>query len=330
MKKRMLSFISAVALLFGATGCSAGNIANAGQQKSDKLSIVCTLFPEYDWTKEILGEQAQNASLTYLLSSGLDLHNYQPSAKDMITISDCDLFIYVGGESESWVDDALKEVTNPDMKIIRLMDVIGDSAKEEELKEGMEAEEEEDDEDSEEEPEYDEHVWLSVKNAGILCNAICDTLCEIQPEQKDVYQANLNAYTEKLNQLDKDFSDMAEASSVRTVVFADRFPFRYLVDDYNIDYYAAFVGCSAETEASFETVAFLAKKLDELHLDTVFTIENADNAIANAVISSTESRNQQIAALNSMQSVNSDDIANGASYLTVMQNNLTVLKEALD
>ncbi len=327
MFKKLLALGAVTSLLF--TGCSAGNIANAGQQKSDKLSIVCTLFPEYDWTKEILGEQAQNANLTYLLSSGLDLHNYQPSAKDMITISDCDLFIYVGGESESWVDDALKEVTNPDMKVIRLMDVIGDSAKEEEVKEGMETEPEEEEED-EEEPEYDEHVWLSVKNAGILCNAICDTLCEIQPEQKDVYQANLNAYTEKLNQLDKEFSDMAEASSVKTVVFADRFPFRYLVDDYNIDYYAAFVGCSAETEASFETVAFLAKKLDELHLDTVFTIENADNAIANAVISSTESKNQQIAALNSMQSVNSDDIANGASYLTIMQNNLTVLKEALN
>ncbi len=326
MLKKLLAFSVMTSLLF--TGCSAANIASAGQQQSNQLSIVCTLFPEYDWTKEILGEQVQNAEITYLLSSGLDLHNYQPSAKDMITISDCDIFVYVGGESESWVDDALKEVTNPDMKVIRLMDIIGDSAKEEEIKEGMETEPEEDEE--EDEPEYDEHVWLSVKNAEILCNAICDTLCELQPEQKEIYQANLNAYTEKLHQLDNAFSEMAEASSVKTVVFADRFPFRYLVDDYHIDYYAAFVGCSAETEASFETVAFLAKKADELHLDTVFTIENADNAIANAVISSTESKNQKIAVLNSMQSVSTEDIASGASYLTIMENNLHVLKEALN
>ncbi|MBR1554253.1 MAG: zinc ABC transporter substrate-binding protein [Oscillospiraceae bacterium] len=327
MFKKLTAISALTAVLF--TGCSAGNIANAVNQESDKISIVCTLFPEYDWTKEILGGQADNIELTYLLSNGLELHTYQPNAQDMITISECDMFVYVGGESESWVDDALREVTNPDMKVIRLMDVIGDAAKEEELKEGMEADDEED-EDAEEEPEYDEHVWLSVKNAETICNALCNALCEIQPEQAETYRTNLNAYTEKLDKLDNDFAEMADSASVKTVVFGDRFPFRYLVDDYGIDYYAAFVGCSAETEASFETITFLAEKLDELNLDTIFTIENADESIAKAIISSTKNKNQQIAMLNSMQSVNSDAIAGGASYLTIMQENLQVLKEALN
>ena len=328
MFKKLLALSAVTAVLF--TGCSAGNTAGAVSQKPDKLSIVCTLFPEYDWTKELLGGQDDNIELTYLLNSGLELHTYQPNAQDMITISECDMFVYIGGESESWVDDALREVTNPDMKVIRLMDIIGNSVKEEEIKEGMEAEAEEEDADSEEETEYDEHVWLSVRNAGIICKALCDTLCELQPEQADTYRANLEAYTQKLDALDKDFADMADSASVKTVVFGDRFPFRYLVDDYGIDYYAAFVGCSAETEASFETITFLAEKLDELQLDTVFTIENADNSIANAIISSTENKNQQIAVLNSMQSVNADAIAGGASYLTIMQDNLQVLKEALN
>ena len=328
MFKKLLALSAVTAVLF--TGCSAGNTAGAVSQKPDKLSIVCTLFPEYDWTKEILGGQDDNIELTYLLNSGLELHTYQPNAQDMITISECDMFVYIGGESESWVDDALREVSNPNMKVIRLMDIIGNSVKEEEIKEGMEAEAEEEDADSEEETEYDEHVWLSVRNAGIICKALCDTLCELQPEQADTYRANLEAYTQKLDALDKDFADMADSASVKTVVFGDRFPFRYLVDDYGIDYYAAFVGCSAETEASFETITFLAEKLDELQLDTVFTIENADNSIANAIISSTENKNQQIAVLNSMQSVNADAIAGGASYLTIMQDNLQVLKEALN
>ncbi len=324
MFKKLLACSVLTAFLF--TGCSAGNIANAEKYETSGVNIVCTLFPEYDWTKELTA--GQDVNLTYLLDSGLDLHNYQPSAKDMITISDCDLFIYIGGESESWVDDALKEVTNPDMKVIKLMDVIGDSVREEELKEGMQAEEEE--EDSEEECEYDEHVWLSVKNAETICSAICETLSEIQPECAQAYQNNLQAYTEKLNALDQEFTEMADAASVRTVVFADRFPFRYLTEDYHLDYYAAFVGCSAETEASFETIAFLANKIDDLQLNTVFTIENADHSIADAVISSTKEKNQKIVTLNSMQSVNSDDIAQGASYLTIMQNNLEILKEALN
>jgi len=326
MFKKLLALTALTAVLF--TGCSAGQIANAQNQNDDKIDIVCTLFPEYDWTKEILGDQIENINLTYLLESGLELHTYQPSAKDMMTISNCDVFIYIGGESESWVDDALKNASNPDMKVIRLMDVLGDSAKEEEIKEGMETESEEEEESDE--PEYDEHIWLSVRNAEILCDSICNTLCDVMPEQKENYQANLNAYLEKLNTLDQDFHDLTASASVKTLIFGDRFPFRYFTDEYDLDYYAAFVGCSAETKASFETVAFLSGKLDELQLDTVFVIENADTSIAEAIIANTENKNQQIVTLNSMQSVSGDEIANGTSYLTIMQENLNTLKEALN
>ena len=327
MFRKLLALTALTAVLF--TGCSSGQIASAQNQNDDKIDIVCTLFPEYDWTKEILGGQTENINLTYLLESGLELHTYQPSAKDMMTISNCDVFIYVGGESESWVDDALKNASNPDMKVIRLMDVLGDAAKEEEVKEGMETEPEEEDE-NEEEPEYDEHIWLSVKNAEMLCTSICNTLCEVIPEQKETYQANLNSYLENLNTLDQEFHALTASAPVKTLIFGDRFPFRYFTDEYDLDYYAAFVGCSAETKASFETVAFLAGKLDELQLDTVFVIENADTSIAEAIIANTKNKNQQIVTLNSMQSVSGDAIAAGASYLTIMQENLNTLKEALN
>ncbi|MBR1527689.1 MAG: zinc ABC transporter substrate-binding protein [Oscillospiraceae bacterium] len=327
MFRKLLALTALTAVLF--TGCSSGQIASAQNQNDDKIDIVCTLFPEYDWTKEILGGQTENINLTYLLESGLELHTYQPSAKDMMTISNCDVFIYVGGESESWVDDALKNASNPDMKVIRLMDVLGDAAKEEEVKEGMETEPEEEDE-NEEEPEYDEHIWLSVKNAEMLCTSICNTLCEVIPEQKETYQANLNSYLENLNTLDQEFHALTASAPVKTLIFGDRFPFRYFTDEYDLDYYAAFVGCSAETKASFETVAFLSGKLDELQLDTVFVIENADTSIAEAIIANTKNKNQQIVTLNSMQSVSGDAIAAGASYLTIMQENLNTLKEALN
>lgn len=321
MRKKLIA-LSVLLTLFLTTGCSVGTATGT---ETDQLDIVCTLFPEYDWTREIMG--GQEANITYLLNNGTDLHNYQPSAKDMITISDCDLLIYIGGESESWLDDAVKESTNPDRKIIRLMDVLGDAVREEEIKEGMQAEPEH--EEAEAEPEYDEHIWLSVRNAEILCRAICDALCEIQPEQTEIYQANLEAYTEKLSALDEDFSAMAEQASVKTVIFGDRFPFLYLVNDYAIDYYAAFAGCSSETEASFETVTFLADKLNALQIDTVFTIENADDSLAKTIIANTENKNQQIVRLDSMQSVTEKDIADGASYLSIMQENLHTLQEAL-
>ena len=304
--------------------------ASATGEDTDKIKVVTTIFPEYDWVKQIAGKEADNMDLTMLLDNGVDLHSYQPTAEDIMKISDCDLFIYVGGESDAWVDDALKEAVNKDMKVINLLEVLGDTVKEEEVKEGMQAEEEEgESEEAKEEPEYDEHVWLSLKNAKILTNAIAEDLCEIDATHKDIYTQNEQSYTEKLDALDQEYQAAVDAANQKTLLFGDRFPFRYLVDDYGLDYYAAFVGCSAETEASFETVKFLAEKVDELGLKNVMTIEKSDQKIAKTIIENTKDKKQNILTLDSMQSTTSDDVKNGTTYLSVMQSNLDVLKQAL-
>lgn len=310
----------------GKAASSSASAPSASQSDDKPLKIVTTIFPEYDWVREILGDKADNAELTMLLDNGVDLHSYQPTADDIIKISDCDLFIYVGGESDSWVEDALKEATNKDMQVINLLDVLGEQVKEEEVVEGMEAEEEE----SEDEPEYDEHVWLSLKNAETLCNAIADALETIDPADKDVYAANAAAYLEKLAALDGEYQMVVDNAARKTVLFGDRFPFRYLVDDYGLNYYAAFVGCSAETEASFETISFLSGKVDELGLPCVLTIEGAQHKIAETIVQNTADKNQSILTLDSMQSTTSTDVANGTTYLSVMESNLNVLKQALN
>ena len=312
----------------GKAASSAASVPSASQSDEKPLKIVTTIFPEYDWVREILGDKADNAELTMLLDNGVDLHSYQPTADDIIKISDCDLFIYVGGESDGWVEDALKEATNKDMQVINLLDVLGEQVKEEEVVEGMEAEEEESED--EDEPEYDEHVWLSLKNAETLCNAINDALETIDPANKDVYAANAAAYLEKLTALDSEYQSMVDNAARKTVLFGDRFPFRYLVDDYGLNYYAAFVGCSAETEASFETVSFLSGKVDELGLPCVLTIEGAQHKIAETIVQNTAEKNQSILTLDSMQSTTSTDVANGTTYLSVMESNLDVLKRALN
>ena len=307
------------------TGC--GSKTKAADDGKKSFSVVCTIFPEYDWTKAILGSHADSAELTYLLDNGVDLHSYQPTAEDMMKISTCDLFIYVGGESDEWVEDAIEDAQNKDMKVIDLMDVLGDSIKEEELKEGMQGEEE-GEEDEEEEEEYDEHVWLSLSNAKVICTEIEKNLEVIDSANASDYKANLESYIAKLDALDSEFRAVADSAEVKTLVFGDRFPFRYLVDDYGLDYYAAFIGCSAETEASFETISFLAQKVNELGCDTIYTLENSDKSIAETVIS-TSGRDITIAELNSLQSISQDDISAGASYLSLMQKNCDVLKETL-
>ena len=313
----------------GKAASSSAPAPSALQSGNKPLKIVTTIFPEYDWVRQILGEHAKNVELTMLLDNGVDLHSYQPTADDIIKISDCDLFVYVGGESDGWVEDALKEATNQNMKVINLLDVLGEQVKEEEVVEGMEGEEEEE-ADEEEGPEYDEHVWLSVKNAGILCNAIADALEEIDPTNKDAYAANAASYLEKLAALDGEYQTVADNAARKTVLFGDRFPFRYLVDDYGLSYYAAFAGCSAETEASFETISFLAGKVDELGLPCVLTIEGAQHKIAETIVQNTAEKNQSILTLDSMQSTTSTDVANGTTYLSVMESNLDVLKQALN
>ena len=303
--------------------------ASCGSANDDgKMDIITTIFPEYDWVLNILGDKKDDANVKMLLDSGVDLHSYQPSPKDIVSISNCDLFIYVGGESDAWVDDVLKQAKNKDMVTINLMDVLGDKKKEEELIEGMQGEEE-GEEEEEEEPEYDEHVWLSLKNAEIFVNTIANEIAKLDADNASYYKGNADTYVASLKDLDNKYSAAVEAGSTKTLLFADRFPFRYLVDDYNLKYYAAFIGCSAETEASFETIAFLAGKVDELGLKVILKIESSDGAIANTVKNATQNKNQTILTMDSIQSATTKEYKNGRNYLAIMEQNLDVLKEAV-
>ena len=333
MKKITALLLALFMLVAALAGCGKQNDTN----QTDKLSIVTTIFPEYDWVREILGDKADNAEITMLLDNGVDLHSYQPTADDIVKISDCDLFIYVGGESDEWVEDALRNAANGNMKVINLLEVLGDSVKTEEIVEGMQEEEHEhedahahdDAEEHEHEEEADENVWLSLKNAKMLVRVISKALQELDPDNKDIYAANADAYVKKLSALDAEYQAAVDAASNKTILFGDRFPFRYLVDDYGLRYYAAFVGCSAETEAGFETISFLAKRVDELKLPCVLTIEGAQHKIAETVVRNTTAKNQRVLTMDSMQSTTSKDVKNGTTYLSVMEKNLSVLKEAL-
>ena len=500
--KKITALLLALMMLAGVlAGC--GKPKDAG--KAGKLKVVTTIFPEYDWVRAILGDKAENAEVTMLLDNGVDLHSYQPTADDIVKISDCDLFVYVGGESDGWVENALKNAANKNMKVINLLEVLGDSVKTEETVEGMQedghdhghshdeqltendikdrtlsdfagawkslhpyllngdldkfcqhrAEEDEDssttkdtylekykaswqcdaekisiegnnitftygdgktvsaeytyagyqpkrndegtirsvryqfETTSADAPKYvqfndhghepgeaehfhiyfgndgfdalmsgktnpffvkdalsvedildelmghdhgeeaDEHVWLSLKNAETLVTAIANTLQELDSANKDTYAANASSYIEKLYALDGAYQSAVNGAARKTVLFGDRFPFRYLVDDYGLRYYAAFAGCSTETEASFETVSFLAKKVDELGLPCVLTIEGNNHKLAETIVRSTAGKKQKVLTMDSMQSTTSKDVANGATYLSVMEKNLSVLKEAL-
>ena len=343
MKKTFTIFLALTMVVSLLAGCGKKNNAETGESDSNKLSVVTTIFPEYDWVREILGGKAESTDLTMLLDNGVDLHSYQPTADDIVKISDCDLFIYVGGESDGWVDDALKNAANKNMKVINLLEALGERVKTEEVVEGMQEEEHDHDHDHEdadehddakehdheEEAEYDEHVWLSLKNAQTLCSAISSVLQQIDPDNKDTYAANASAYIKKLSALDADYQAAVNAAARKTVLFGDRFPFRYLAEDYGLRYYAAFAGCSAESEASFETISFLAGKVDELNLPCVLTIEGVQHKIAETIVRNTAAKNQKVLTMDSMQSTTSKDAANGTTYLSVMERNLSVLKEAL-
>ncbi len=403
--KKLLALLLCLALCLSLFAGCANTTESA--YADDQIKIVTTIFPLYDWTVNMIGEDAENYSVHLLNNSGVDMHSYQATTADIITIYDCDLFIYVGGESDAWVEDILANKTNPDMKILNLVEVLGDRVVYEELIEGMEAtehnhdhddEEEEHDHDEEEEEhdhdeecedeccdedhdhehedeccdedhdhdeecedecceedhdhehedeccdedhdhehedeccdeEIDEHIWLSLQNAQIACAAIADTLALIDSDSASTYMSNLESYIASLKALDSEYADMVANANRDTLLFADRFPFRYLVDDYGLNYYAAFAGCSAETEASFETVVFLAGKVDELDLDVVLTISGVTHEIAETVIAASSTGGQTIMEVSSMESVTSADIAAGTTYLSVMKDNLDIFAAALN
>ena len=324
MKKtvfRMMVFIMLFAFVF----------AGASFAQEEKISVVTTIFPVYDWVRAVVGDN-ENVEITMLLDDGVDLHSYQPTAADIMKVATCDLFVHVGGESDEWVGDALAESVNPDMRVVNLVEAMGDDIRMEEIVEGMEHEHEEDgheEEEHEHEQEADEHVWLSLRNAQKLVAAIADALAEVDPVNADAYRENAAAYAGELSDLDARYAAVREGADFDTVLFGDRFPFRYLMDDYGLDYYAAFSGCSAESEASFETVVFLAGKVDALGLTTVLTIEGDDHRIAGTIVENTRAKDAKVLSLDSMQATTGEDVKNGATYLGAMEANLEVLKQAL-
>ncbi len=320
MKKKFNTIISAVCVFV----CAVVLCLSAGCTKTEKksLNVVVTVFPEYDWVINVLGEHSQDVGVTLLLDNGVELHSYEPTAKDIIAVSSCDLFIYVGGESDSWVDNVLKSSANKNMRTINLIKSLGERAKEEELIEGMEVEPSED-------AEYDEHVWLSLGNARAFVTEIAEELGKIDVNNAADYLSNAQNYNQKLSALDQEYEKAALDGNKDTLVFADRFPFRYLLDDYGLKYYAAFSGCSAEVNASFATVAFLAEKVDELELDYILKIESSDGSLATAVKNATKNKNQKILTLDSLQSGTIRQFNAGRTYLSVMSENLNVLKTAI-
>lgn len=327
------------------------------EDTDDKISIVATTFPQYDWIRQILGDELENVDLTLLLDSGVDLHSYQPTVEDIAKISNSHMFVYVGGESDNWTDEVLGTVSNDDMVVINLTEVLGDRVKEEEIVEGMEHSHEHDEEDHDHDHEddheheehdhehddehehdehdhdhnhNDEHVWLSLENAQIISSYISDELTNLLPEASESIELNTEEYISELTALDEEYEDSISSAAYNTLLFGDRFPFRYLVDDYGLDYYAAFSGCSAETEASFETIVFLSNKLDELNIPNIMVIESSDQSIANTIVENSQSENQNILVLDSMQSVTASDVDSGYTYLDTMEKNLEVLKSALN
>ncbi len=324
----------------GSSVTESSSAAESNREETKKLSIVTTIFPAYDWVKQVVGDN-KNVEISFLIDKGVDLHSYQASAADIAKITDSDLFVYVGGESDDWAEDIIKE--NPNLKYINMVDSIGEAALAEELVEGMQDEEEHDHEGEEHaheegehaheegehedgEEEIDEHVWLSIKNAETIVSAIEAKLAEIDPDNKAEYEKNANDYLAKLDELDKEYKDTLSSIQNKTIIVGDRFPFRYLVNEYGINYYAAFKGCDAGSEASFETVKFLANKMDELNMSDIFIIDGSKGDLAKTIVDNTKDKNAKVLVLDSMQSTKSSD---NASYLDIMKKNLEVLKEVL-
>ena len=310
-------------VLLGLTALAGCSIVGSDTAKADTLKIVTTGFPEYDWVMNILGDNPARAKVSMLYDNGVDPHSFMPNVRDIADISECDVFVYVGGESDSWADDALQEAVNKDMIVVRLFDTLGDSLRLEETVEGMKASV------SDDEPEYDEHVWLSLRCAGIMVSDIADAIALADPDNAAIYRANAADYIGKTEDLDGRYEKAVSQAGSSTLLFADRFPFVYLVNDYGLDYYAAFPGCSAETDAGLGTITFLADRINELGLHHVITLEGGDIRLADTIAGCSNVPDIHIVTMDSMQSVSAKDIEDNVTYLSVMENNLNALQEAL-
>lgn len=299
----------------------------AHAEGSPHYRVVTTIFPVYDWVRTLVGDRTNAVDIVLLQSNGADLHNYTPSAADLKTLSACDLFVHIGGDSDAWVPNALSVVPNPRRTKIALLDALKhDSSANHEHAHHEHAHEHAPHEHS---ASPDEHIWLSPSHAHSSCSLLLDALSAMDPAGKAHYQQTAAPYLQSLAQLRDDFHEAVQQAPCKTILVADRFPFRALAEECGLTAYAAFPGCSAECHASFKTIVSLAQKVDTLHLHTIYTLEQPSHSLADSIVKAAKTRPIRILQLNSMQSITADDIAAGASYLSIMSHNLDALKAGL-
>lgn len=317
MKKKLICLLVLVVFILSLTACSTEN--NKKESNNNKLSIVTTIFPQYDFARQIVGD---NADVKMLLKPGAESHSYEPTPQDIKEIQNCDLFIYVGGENEVWVDDILNSMGEKKPESLKLIDCV--NTVNEELVEGMDHDH---DHEHEDEEEIDEHVWTSPKNAIKIVNKISNLICSKDTKNQDTYINNTKNYISELESLDASFTNVINSAKQNTIIFGDRFPFRYLADDYGLKYYAAFSGCSSETEASASTISFLIDKVKEEKTSVVFTIEFSNEKIADSICEATGATKLK---LNSCHNLTNDEMQAGETYLSIMKNNVENLSKALN
>ena len=320
INKILLVFVVAVFSIVSLTGC------NKNKDNENKLTIVTTNFPSYDFARAVVKDN-KDVELKMLLKPGAESHDFEPTPQDIIDIKNSDLFIYTGGESDEWISDILDDIDTDKTKVIKMMDLV--DVKEEEIVEGMEDEEHEEDEEhhDEEEVEYDEHVWTSPVNAIKIVNALRDEVVSIDNDNKKVYEYSAKEYTDKLEKIDNEFKDIVKNAKRKEIIFGDRFPLRYFVDEYNLKYYAAFPGCSAQTEASAKTISYLVDKVKEDKIPVVFHIELSNGKIAEAISKETGAK---VLEFNTAHNISQKDFDAGVTYVDIMEENTKVLKEALN
>lgn len=324
--KRIASLLLALVLVFSLTACA----APAEKSGDGKIQIVATLFPYYDFARAIVGDRAD---VTLLLSPGREAHSFEPTPLDAVTISEADVFLYNGGEGEYWVDSMLDAAGENIAVIARMMNYV--DALDEEYVEGMQGADDhghdghdhEEDEHDSDEVEYDEHIWTSPKNAVVLCRAVCDAICKADPANEDFYRANCDDYCAQIEELDARFADLCASAPRKLLVFADRFPMLYFCREFDLDYRAAFHGCSGDTEPSLATIKYLIDKVEDENIPVVYTIDFGTKKVA-AVVS--ECTGAAVGTLYSMQTVSRADFDAGETYLTLMERNYEALRKGLN
>ncbi|MDU1772307.1 MAG: metal ABC transporter substrate-binding protein [Dialister micraerophilus] len=322
MKKLLACALAASVAIFGLTACS-----NQDKADAHKLKIVTTNFAEYDFARQITGDKAD---VKMLLKPGAESHSYEPSPQDIKTIQDSDLFVYVGGDSDEWVGDILESMDKKP-NTFKLMDAV--DLMEEEVKEGMVHEHHHDDEHEHEheehadEPEMDEHVWTSPVNAIKIVEKMSAEIIKLDPNNADTYKKNTEEYIKKLQKLDGEFREVVNNGKRKEIVVGDRFPFLYFVKEYGIEYYAAFPGCSKDTDTNPATIAFLTEKVKEDNIPVVFHIELSNEQMSKAIAEATGAKSE---LLNAVHNISDEDFKKGVTYIDLMEHNVEVLKEALN